>query len=630
MNTSRLAQTLLSLISASTAAVSCNYFLDLNTSQCAKASDCAALGPEFSGMECRAGSCVAPLTHLGSNQGIAEVGGGDANAGGGTSSIGVSDAGAANSGVANSGLGYGGMASTATNGGTSSEVVASGGVATSGATDPGVAGSTSGVAGCTTNADCVATHLGEPYACLVPGKECVALKTEACPLVFGDYQHENAVYFGAFLNVPASAPLSQMSTLNVRLAIDEFNGSVGGLPGGPLGKLRPLVAIVCRNDSSLVEDGAAHLIGDLGVPAVLSHLPSADNKRFFVDHAIDKQVLVVNPGFADNTLTSLSTDGLFWHVIGDIRDVGPAYVPLLTRIETYLAAAAPLRVAMLVSKRYAEESIANTITPALTFNGKSVTDNGSNFFSASVTALADDPTADYASVNSALLAFRPHVVIAITREEFVSKILPAVEGGWTAAAAGQARPFYVLPTSLSGNLDLLNYVGLDSGSNTSEIKRKRFVGVAPASAEDMTLYDQFMVRFRTAYPRFENPGGFENFYDAVYLLANAMFAAGSVPKLTGPDIARGMQRVISGNLLVDVGPLTIADGFSALATGGAIRINGTMGPADFNPGVGARRGNGSVYCIQRTGGQVAFAYDVLRYDQSARTLNGTFPCFSGF
>jgi branched-chain amino acid transport system substrate-binding protein len=380
----------------------------------------------------------------------------------------------------------------------------------------------------------------------------------------------------------------------------------------------------------LIEDGAAHLIDEIGVPAVLSHLSSEVNKRFFVDHAMPKQILVMNPGFADNTLTSLSSEGLFWHVIGDIRDVGPAYVPLLARIESYLAQTDPLRVALLVSKRYAEQSIADTITPSLRFNGKSVTENGANFFTASFTALADDPSADYAPVIASLLSFRPHVVIAITREEFVSKILPAVEGAWASAAPGQIRPFYVLPTSLSGNLDLLNYVALDSLNNTSETKRARFVGVAPASAEDLSLYDQFMVRFRTANPYFQNPGGFENFYDAVYLLGNAMFAAGSVAKLTGPDIARGMQRVTAGNVSIDVGPMSIADGFSALAAGGNIRVNGAMGPADFDPGSGSRRGNGSVYCIQRSGSQLSFAYDVLRYEKSTQTLSGTFPCFSGF
>jgi branched-chain amino acid transport system substrate-binding protein len=548
----------------------CNYFLDLDTSQCSVTSDCQALGAAFEGTVCVAGSCVANQLSAGAS-GVREP-----------------------------------------------------------AADEGGAGGAPSSGGCTSNADCVAANMDEPYACLVPGEECVPLKTEECPLVFGDYLHDNAVYFGAFLNVPATSPLSQMSTLNVRLAVDEFNGSVGGLPGGTLGKLRPLVGVICRNDSSLIEAGAAHLIDELHVPAILSHLASADNKRFFVDHALDEQILVVNPGFADNSLTALSNGGLFWHVIGDVRDVGPAYVPLLARIETHLAKTEPLRVALLVSKRYTEESIANTITPILRFNGKSVIENGADFFSVSVPALADEPNADYAAVNQSLLAFRPHVVLALTREEFVYKILPAVEGGWSSAAPGQSRPFYVLPNSLSGNLDLLNYVGLDSGANTSEMKRKRFIGVAPASAEDLTLYNQFLVRFRTAYPRFESPGGFENFYDAVYLLANAMFAAGSVPALTGPDIARGMQRIIGGNLPIDVGPTTIADGFAALAAGGNIRLNGTMGPADFDPGVGARRSNGSVYCIQRTGPQLSFAYDVLRYDRSKASLRGEFPCFSGF
>jgi hypothetical protein len=387
---------------------------------------------------------------------------------------------------------------------------------------------------------------------------------------------------------------------------------------------------VCRNDPSLLDAAASHLVDELGLPATIAHLPSADLKRFFVDRALPKHTLVINPGFADNSLTSLSSEGLFWHMIGDVRDVAPAYVPLLERIEKYLANPGPIRVAMIVSKRYAEQSIADTLSPLLRFNGKSILENGSNFYSAAVPALADEPTADYSTLNAALLSFRPHVVIAITREEFVYKILPAVESGWQASASGQARPFYVVPTALSGNLDLLNYLAQDSAGATSDSKRSRVLGVAPASAADLTLYNQFLVRFRTAYPRFENPGGFENFYDSVYLLADAMFAAGSVPKLTGPDIARGVQRVITGSTIVNVGPTFIADGFTALAAGGNIRLNGTMGLADFDPGIGARRGGSSVYCVDRGQDGLVFAYDVLRFDATSHSLTGDLPCFSGF
>ncbi|HET9956491.1 MAG TPA: hypothetical protein VFQ61_18425 [Polyangiaceae bacterium] len=494
------------------------------------------------------------------------------------------------------------------------------------------AGSTQGPPkdGCTSNTKCVADHNNQPYACIEPGQDCVPLTTEECPVVFGNYNDDNALYFGALLNVPSNAPLSQQSTLNVQLAVDEFNGSVGGLPGGPLGKLRPLVGVVCRNEPELVPAESSHLFDRIGVAATIAHLPSGELKSFLVDRALPKQAFVMNPGFADNSLTSLSSQGLFWHVIGDIRDVAPAYPPLVARLEKMIKAGGsdePLRVAMLVSRRYAEQSIADTLAAQLEFNGNSAAENGSAFYTAAVPVLADEPSADYTSVVDALLKFRPNVVIAITREELVYKILPDVEERWPRDQL--VRPYYILPNALSGNQNLLDYVAYDSRAVSSENKRQRMVGVAPASAEDLQLYNQFLLRFRAAYPTFPNPGGFENFYDAVYLVANAMYAAGSVPRLTGPDVARGMQRVIAGPIVVNAGPTFIADGFSALAAGGNIRLNGTMGLADFDPGVGARRGNGSIYCIQRRGSQLGFVYDVLRYDKSSKTLKGEFPCFPG-
>ncbi|MBN1918935.1 MAG: hypothetical protein JW889_13595 [Verrucomicrobia bacterium] len=497
---------------------------------------------------------------------------------------------------------------------------------------PGAGGSAGEATGCTSTRQCVADHLDEPYICPEPGAECLALKTSECPLTFGDYDDDNALVVGALLHVPASAPLSQMSTLNVKLAVKEFNESVGGLPGGPLGKLRPLVMVVCRNDVDLVSDGAKHLVDKLKVPAILAHLPSAELKELFVDYALPKGTFVINPGYADNTLTSLASDGLFWHVIGDVRDVAPTYVPLLNRIESYVKQGSEqdIKVAMLVADRYAEKSIADTMVPDLEFNGKSVLENGSNFYSATVPALADEPSADYAAVNAALIDFEPTVIMAITREEFVYKILPVVEENWPYSTDAPPRPFYVVPTTLAANLDLLDFVATNSHGATTGDKQRRIVGVAPASAEDLALYNQFLVRFSTEYPEFDNPGGFENFYDAVYLLADAMYAAGKVPKITGADIARGMQRVVTGSTNIEIGPTRIADGFSALATGGAIRLIGTMGPADFDPGLGARRGTGSVYCFLRQDSDLTFAYDVLRYERSSGELVGELPCFDGF
>jgi ABC-type branched-subunit amino acid transport system substrate-binding protein len=567
----------------------CNFVLDLEAAQCQTTSDCLRRGAKFAGTTCVQGSCVASSDREDPDDGTSSVAG-NVHAG-------------------------------------------KGGAAGGGAVDDvqgGAGGDTA--TGCLSNSQCVADNNGEPYACLEPGQDCTALKTEECPLVFGDFTSDEVVYFGALLDVPASGPLSQMSTLNVKLAVDEVE-DMGGLPSGQMGHLRALVGVVCKKDAELVPKTAAHLIQDLGVSAVLAHLPSNELKDFFVEHALPEQVFVLNPGFADNTLTSLATDGLFWHMIGDIRDVAPAYAPVVQRAENYInpePRVEATRVALVIADRYAEKSIADSFVSDLVFNGKSVIDNGDDFFSITVPALADEPDADYAAANAALLEFAPHVVVAVTREELIHKMLPVLEGEWSRVNES-VKPIYVVPTALAMNLDLLNYISFTTGDSTSESKRRRIVGVNAASAEDMSLYNDFLVRFRSAYPEFENAAGFENFYDAIYLLTNAIYAAGAVSELGGPDIARGMQRVTTGNVVIEVGPTHLADGFAALATGGSIQLLGTMGPADFDPGTGARRGNGSVYCVERTStGGVAFLYDVLRYDRETEALIGETFCFDGF
>jgi hypothetical protein len=98
-----------------------------------------------------------------------------------------------------------------------------------------------------------------------------------------------------------------------------------------------------------------------------------------------------------------------------------------------------------------------------------------------------------------------------------------------------------------------------------------------------------------------------------------------------------MLRLLHGNEY-DVGPLQITSVESALSVPqSTIRLMGTLGPPDFNLGVGVRVDVGSVYCLQHTGSgsEVAVLGEVLRYDPKPDgggpgEFTGTFPCFSGF
>src|SRR5688572_7198123 len=130
-------------------------------------------------------------------------------------------------------------------------------------------------AGCRTNAECVALAGGA--ARCRPDGMCVALKTGDCPLAYGDFDDDDAIYIGSFAPLPDDVPASSTVVQAQRLALDEFSGNVEqGLPDAT-GKRHPIVMIAC--DSSTTEQvlGAMdHLANEVDVPAVLAMVQPGD------------------------------------------------------------------------------------------------------------------------------------------------------------------------------------------------------------------------------------------------------------------------------------------------------------------------------------------------------------------
>ncbi len=91
--------------------------------------------------------------------------------------------------------------------------------------------------------------------------------------------------------------------------------------------------------------------------------------------------------------------------------------------------------------------------------------------------------------------------------------------------------------------------------------------------------------------------GYENFYDAPYFL---MYAAAAAPPISsevrGQDLVDGMKRLIDmDGPQYRIGLNKIPSTLQAL-TNGSIRLDGTMGPPEFNPTTGSRTTAGSVWC----------------------------------
>ena len=584
----------------------CSLLYDLSAEQCTTSGDCTAIFG--SGYECNAAQiCEPPAT------GIAGSPNGGSDPGGGGSSGGGAGGDGGSSGVSNGGAG-----------------------------DTG--GSSAGVGGsaqveCTTNAQCMELHGDAPWACR--NNSCVELVSDSCPFVIGLENlrtSENPIIFGAFTYIPPTAQRDSPVTANYELAINEFTaGATGGGLNSANGR-RKMVAVACDGiNPSTFEASVAHLTDTVGVAAVLSPFSSADLVTLFEGPASsDANIFFMSPLDADSSLTTLQDDGRVWNILGSGANLAPAYVPLLARAEALVKGQqtiSTIRVALIRDDTEFMGDMSGVLTSsanAITFNGLSITANGLDYQGFTIPS---DPTAlgaaqTYNDTVTALIAFQPHVIISLTAGAFINGVMAPLEDNWDTGE--QARPFYLVSPYHAGFPDLSSLVGLLNGLPAGERLNLRMLGVNFESADDLTLAEAYHVRFSSAYAGSSYPVNFENFYDAAWYLMYAYAAAGEVGSYSGEDVRRGMSRIVRLDapeaFHYAVGGVAetnsdVAEVLSAIATrdDNGIQLIGTMGPPDFDPGTGARKTQGSAYCVNAGG---AFFFDVLRYNPTGPAIEG--------
>ncbi|HEX3854276.1 MAG TPA: hypothetical protein VHW01_25105, partial [Polyangiaceae bacterium] len=376
------------------------------------------------------------------------------------------------------------------------------GAGDAGAPSGGEAGAPNG--GCRTNQDCVASSADEPYLCRATDHSCVALKTEECPLAYGQASDPNAIFFGAFATLNAAVPEDNAIVWAHRLALDELSGDAnGGLPGGPNGKRRPLVMVVCNNSADTVDKGLSHLADDLRVPAVLATLKPGDLRRGFEAHT-DRGIFYLSPTAATRSVVDEDDKGLIWNMLGQPSDLAPTYAKLLTYAETYVRAqrslTMPVRVALVTTTDAFDSELASFVEQVLTFNSLNTTKNtdAGNFAGFAVDTSDPEPE----SWAQKIVAFHPDIVISASSETFSQKggLLETLESDWNESNLTAPRPFYILSPYNAGDLsnvhDLMSNLingGVDPKPN------QRFVGVSIAGAVDVTLQNQYATRLRTEF-----------------------------------------------------------------------------------------------------------------------------------
>jgi hypothetical protein len=595
---------------------------------------------------------VSPLDDFPDAPGAAGRGGSAGGNGSGGSKAGRGGAGGTSGAGGDAGAGAnsgrGGSAGTGASGGSGGDS----GAGTSG--DAGEAGR-AGAEGCSTNRECVLDN-GEPYRCRPSDRRCVALKTSDCPLVYPDvedvYSNPDALYIGGFATLAPVRYDENSVVWAQRLAIEELSGdNVNGLPGVDGGRRRPLVMIVCNNDtaedSDTIDRGMRHLTTELEVPALVATLKPGDLVRSFEDHQKGK-VFFLDPVSATSIVGNYDDDDLIWTMLGPPKDYAPGYRELLELTEAYIRrtrvlepADRKIKVAHVTSTDAFNEELKNFVEPLLRFNGDlDVTQNGpENYLTVTInTALEPQEQATQIfDLAAQVRAFRPDVVISTAGPQFSQArgVLEYIETLWD-DGSDTPRPFILLSPYNAGNtrpvVDLIEseMKVAAGGQATDPDAYKRFVGLSAAGAEDLDLQNGYASRLAGKFGTAANPDT-GNYYDAVYFLAYSIVGSGAaVP--TAPQIAKGMRRLIAGDPL-DVGPTVIADVFDALADSEtSIELQGTLGPPDFDVDSGVRIGTSSVFCFFRSSETpsettVVPRIDVLRYDRDSAQFVGNFPCF---
>ena len=219
------------------------------------------------------------------------------------------------------------------------------------------------------------------------------------------------------------------------------------------------------NDKADVNVVLNHLVNEVGVRAIVAALPSSTLYQAFSSvnlsgDAAAPSVFFINPFGADSHLTSLTTDYLLWHMLGQPSDLASAYAAFFPRVESYLrnttslGPTTPMKVATVTSNSTDTLDLAAAVDNVLTWNGGQSTaqplvsncDGGASYCAVQLSKSTLDgytlTDIDVTGAVAQLAAFRPDVVISYACDEFTS-LVTTLETP-TASNPNPPKPFYLL------------------------------------------------------------------------------------------------------------------------------------------------------------------------------------------
>jgi hypothetical protein len=497
---------------------------------------------------------------------------------------------------------------------------------------------------CEVNEDCSLEVEGQWSIC--KSGECVSLADGSngeCRVVIGTGEDDSRylqwaspapIVIGGYANTASGNPFGNFSVPNYELALLEYN------------RVAPqkVVMVVCNGLAEDLGPSLDHLVGRLEVPAIVAGVYSANLEQMLSElDRIGQSVFLMNPLEADRSIEDSGLDEreLVWHIVGTSAGLSPIYQPLLDALaaasvserEGTEFADEELRISI-VEARPELTALSGAVRNGTTVDGETLTSriNTGAAQLLLVTATGGTPAPEQADVVKELMDFAPHVVISMATNEF-TPLMQELEAQWaTGTPEGFPRPYYIASPYQYNDPSLI-----EMADNPLYAVQRRIIGVnhAPAGDAAKALYDAYLTNLEAEYATAAGGldlAGTENFYDATWYTLYAL-AATSNP--TGPRVVEGMKRLIDGITEYSIFDPErtgngVTDVLSALSVPSAhIRLNGTMGPPDFDS-FGVKKTVPSAYCIgENEDGETIFMENAYGYDEESKALIENIACIPG-
>jgi serine/threonine protein kinase/ABC-type branched-subunit amino acid transport system substrate-binding protein len=451
---------------------------------------------------------------------------------------------------------------------------------------------------CTSNASC--STPGAPAICR-PGVGCVALRSRDCEPRADARALESAstVWFGVLFprTGPDAAAFGDREANAVELARRDFAQIMSGASvDRTLDRARPFGLIVC-DDAADYRRAAAHLVTDVGVPAVIGFYSSVEAIELTTSLFLPNRVLAIAALNGNPLVTSVphpaGTPRLVWRTTYNVAHaaaaasalVGDALEPALRR-EPGAVGDGALRVAVLRPRDARGAALGDAFSRSLRFNGKTALDNGAAYRELTFDAEAPRTSPEYARLRDELLAFAPHVILYAANAAIVEALFAPLEDRWPRDAP--YRPRYASVGLIPK--ELLAFVG------TSQDRRRRFFGVTSvgSTAANARLVTHYNETFPDPITRTIDPN---SSYDAFYLLAYATYAIPRGEPITGERLARAIAKLVPPGRPIEVGLTGIFDAYTALRNDESIDLTGATGRLDFDLKTGEAAFDLAILCI---------------------------------